>query len=223
MSNQNIKVGITNAFIPYQLQDRTDQLIVSCLLYEVLERMTSKETSLQNDLRALADNYLQGYIKKVSDAKRNLISYEAMRQRISEIGKVDFLSFTRDNIMSVVRIYQDKTAIEKFSTQYFSQYMYKLLNIPNASYTKLSRNHFAVMVPIMSFYIDKFRRNSEDMEILTALGYPKNPGKEVSFKIKEVEPARILADVRLGRIPLIEGTDFHSMRTDGEFVTVVFN
>jgi hypothetical protein len=223
MSNQNIKVGIKNAFIAHPMEDNIDQLIASSLLYDLLERIIKSEENLQNDIRALAETYLKGYVKKVLDAKSNLVSYESMRAKAISYRKNDFMLFTRDNIKQIVDLYNDKTAIVKFSTQYFSQYMYKLLNIPYNNYNRLSENHFAFMVPVMNFYIDKYGLNSDSMEISSAMHYPPSPGKEISFKIKSVEPASIVSNISTGRIPLVKDRDYHSVKVSGDLVKVIFS
>jgi hypothetical protein len=228
MSNKNIKIGIQNALLDSKLKDNTDKLIASCLIYEFISRMLEQEDSLKNDIRVLADNYKESFTRKVLDAKNNLISYDLMREKVLSFKKNNFISFTSSNVDEVNKIYLDKTLIKKFSTSYFSQYMYKLLNISEYHYTRLSKNHFNVMAPIVSFYVDKLGIKQEDTEVLSSLGFRDNPGKEVVFKIKGVEPGRVIADINSYRIPIKASddklpNDFFSIRIDGDYLRIIFN
>jgi len=219
----NIKSGIVSSLISFQFEDVIDRLITSCLLYEYLDNVLKTENTLQNSIKVLADTYAPGFVKKLKDAKSTFISYDLMRSRVESFRKTNFLVFSLDNISQINRIYQDKTEIKKFSLNYFSQYMYKLANISDYHYKKLSNNHFKIMAPISKFYKDTYGIPEENLEVLTALGYAENPGKEIIFKIKDIDPTTIVNDVSSLRILLKKGDDYYSIKKYGQYVKLLTN
>jgi hypothetical protein len=219
----NIKSGIVSSLISFQFDDVTDRLITSCLLYEYLDNVLKTENTLQNNIRSLADTYASSFIKKLKEAKSTFISYDLMRSRVESFKKTNFLAFSLDNISQINRIYQDKTEIKKFSLNYFSQYMYKLANISDYHYKKLSINHFKIMAPISKFYKDTYGVPEEDLEVFTALGYIDNPGKEIIFRIKGVDPIMVVNDVSSLRIPIKKNDDYYSIKKYGQYVKLLTN
>jgi hypothetical protein len=228
MSNKNIKTGIQNAFIDSKLTDNVDKLIASCLMYDFISKIIEKDSSVQNDIRVLAQNYVDLFTRKLYEAKNNFISYDLMRSEVISFNKNNFIAFTNSEIRRIDEIYLDKTMLKKFSVFYFSQYAYKLLNLSEYHYKRLSENHFKVMVPLVSFYMDSLKISDSDVEIFSSLGYRENPGKEVIFKIKNVEPAKIISDIRSFKIPIKESdsklpNDFFKIDISGDYLKIIFN
>jgi hypothetical protein len=192
-------------------------------MYEYIDNVLKAENTLQNNIKSLIDTYAPSFTRKVRESKATFISYDLMRSKIESFRKTNFLAFSLDNISQINRIYQDKTEIKKFSLNYFSQNMYKLTNISDYHYKKLSNNHFKIMVPISKFYKDTYGIPESDLEILTALGYSDNPGKEIIFSIKNIDPAMIVNDVSSLRIPLKKGDDYYSIKKYGQYVKLLTN
>jgi hypothetical protein len=228
MSNKNIKVGVQNALIDSKLTDNVDKLIASCLMYSFIGKIIEDDGSIQNDIRVLAQSYADIFTRKINEAKNNFISYDLMRSRIASFNKNNFIAFTNSEINMINKIYLDKTLIQKFSVFYFSQYMYKLLNLSEYHYKRLSENHFKVMVPLVSFYMDTAKISEEDVEIFSSLGYRDNPGKEVIFKIRNIEPARVISDIKSFKIPIKESddklpNDFFKISIYEGYLKIIFN
>jgi hypothetical protein len=223
MSVNNIKTGVVSSLLSVPIEDQVDRLILSCLLYDYTSQVLDVDNSLQNNIRALVDTYVASFIKKLNELKTSFVSYDLMRSKIASFKKDNFFSFSLNNIQDIATLYKDKTQIKNFSINYFSQFMYKLLNISDYQYKRLFENHFKVMVPIMRYYIDTYGLLESDMEILSALGYAEKPGKEIIFKIKNIDSPVVISDMKLFRIPLRSPDDFYSIKIDGEYVKLITN
>jgi hypothetical protein len=219
----NIKSGIISSLISFQFEDVIDRLITSCLLYEYLDNVLKTDNELQNNIKTLADTYAPNFTRKLREAKETFISYDLMRAKIESFKKTNFLAFSLNEINQINQIYKDKTEIKKFSLNYFSQYMYKLVNISDYHYKKLSINHFKIMAPISRFYKDTYGIPESDLEIFTALGYIDNPGKEIIFRIKGVDPTIVVNDVSSLRIPIKKNDDYYSIKKYGQYVKLLTN
>jgi hypothetical protein len=223
MKINEIKKGIYNAFITQSLEDKTDELIISCLLFDYIKKVISNENNLENNIKTLAETYIPNFKRNLAVFKESFISYDQMRQTIQGYNKNIFLEFTSTDIEKIIKLYKDRTLILPFSTNYFSQYMYRVSNISDYHYKRLSSIHLNIMVPIAKFYIDNFKAVDRDLEILSALGNPNNPGKEILFSIKNIDSARVVNDISTSRIPLKETRDFYSIRVYKEYVKIITN
>jgi len=223
MKINEIKKGVYSAFLTQPLEDKIDELILSCLMYDYIKKVIVNESNLENNMKLLAETYLPNFKRNLAAFKESFISYDQMRKTIEGYRKNSFLEFTSTDIEKIIRLYQDRTKILPFSTNYFSQYMYKVINISDYHYKRLSNIHSKIMTPILKFYIDNFNSKDSDLEILSALGNIRNPGKEISFSIKNIDSARIVNDVSTSRIPIKKDTDFYSIKVYKEYVKLITN
>jgi hypothetical protein len=223
MKISEIKKGVYNAFLTQPLEDKVDELIISCLMYDYIKKIIANENNLENNLKTLAETYLPNFKRNLAAFKESFISYDQMRQTISGYRKNSFLEFTATDIEKIIKLYQDRTQILPFSVNYFSQYMYKIINISDYHYKRLSNIHLKVMIPIIKFYVDNFKSTDRDLEVLSALGNPNNPGKEILFSIKNIDSARVVNDISTSRIPLKETRDFYNIRVYKEYVKIITN
>jgi hypothetical protein len=223
MRINELKRAIYNAFITNPIDDKTDELIVSCILYDFLRKVVENETSLQNNIKEVASNYLPSFIKSLNSFRESFISYITMRETIESFRKNSFLEFTQDEINAILTLYRDRTQIKKFSSMYFSQYMYKVIDISDYHYKRLSSIHFNLIVPIIKFYKNNYGASDTDMEIVSALEYLENPGKEMLFSINGVDPSRVINDINSFRIPIKKGRDFYDIRTYKNLVRIITN
>jgi hypothetical protein len=223
MTINNIKKGVYNSLLSVNLEDNTDILILSCLLYDYVSRVISTEQSLQSNVKKVVETYLPGFIKKLTEYKEGFVAYTTIKEYIENLRKNSFLEFTLLNINSVVKLFQDKTQIKDFSTSYYSQYMYRILNISQYHNSNLNRFHFSIMVPIIKYYIDGYKAVPSDMEVFNAIGVEDNPGKEILFKIKNIESSKVLNDIRSSRIPLSSPKDFFSISLYKNYIRIIAN
>lgn len=221
MRISEIKKGVYGAFVSFKVEDKVDEQILSCLLYDTVKRVLSLEEGIQNDVRSLALTYLPGLSKRLDEFKASFLSYSAMRAEVESYGHPTFLSFTASQIARIVSLYQDRTKVVPFSSVYFSQYMYKLASVPERDYRRLAATHRRLMGPIARFYSDKNKGSDSDLEVFTALSYPDKPGKEILFTVKGVEPSRVVADIRTARIPVYRPRDYQEIRVKGKYVLIV--
>jgi hypothetical protein len=221
MRVSEIKKGVYGAFVSFKVEDKVDEQILSCLLYDLVKRVLALEDSQQNDVSSLAGSYLPGLAKKLEEFKVSFISYSSMRAEVESFGNSTFLAYTSSQIARIAALYQDRTKILPFSSVYFSQYMYKLTNVGERDYKRLSRVHSNLMGPIARFYADKNRGSDSDLEVFTALGYSERPGKEILFTVKGVDPSRVVADVRTARMPVYTPRDYQEIRVKGKYVMIV--
>jgi hypothetical protein len=223
MSVNNIKTGVVSSLISYPIEDNTDKLILGCLLYEYTENILAAEEKLQNNIRNVVDTYAPSFIKKLNELKISFVSYDLMRARIESFRKTNFLALTLKEIRQINVLYRDKTQIKPFSINYFSQYMYKIINVSDYYYKKLSETHFNIMVPIVKFCMDTYGVADYDMEILSSLNYADKPGKDITFRVKGVDSATIITNIKQYKIPLKSPDDFYSIKVNGNYVRLITN
>jgi hypothetical protein len=221
MRISEIKKGVYGAFASARLEDNVDEQILSCLIYDIVKRILSSDDQVQNDIRSLAASYIPGMVKKLDEFRSSFASYSTMRSEIESFSKPTFLSFSSREISRIVSLYQDRTKVVPFSSVFFSQYMYKLINVPEMDYKRLSNIHRRLMSPIARFYSEQYDGADSDLEIFTALGYPDRPGKEILFTVKNVDPSRIVSDIKTSRIPISRNSEYQEVRVKGKYVMVV--
>jgi hypothetical protein len=223
MKINELKKGIVNAFLSNPLDDKTDELIISCLLYDFTKKIVENETNLENNVKLLAANYLPSFIKNLNEYKQSFIAYITMRETVESYKKDSFLQFTSEDITRINDLYKSRVQIKKFSTNYFSQYMYKLINISDYHYKRLADIHKRIMTPIIKFYVDNYGLSDSDMEIYSSQEYLENPGKDILFSIKGIDPARVVNDVNFFRIPIKKPSDFFEIRVYKNYVRLINN
>ena len=219
MRVSEIKKGVYAAFSSVGIADKVDEQLLSCLLYDVVRRVLSSDQSQQNDVRSLAGSYLPGMRRNFEEFKVSFISYTQMRAEAQAFGHSTFLGFTSQQIARVNSLYRERVEIVPFSSVYFSQYMYRVSNLRDADYRRLSSAHKRVMAPIAKFYSDQYGKSDSDLEVIDSLVYPDKPGKEILFSVKDVEPSRVVADIRTSRIPVSSGLDMYKVQ--GKYVKIV--
>lgn len=219
MKIDEIKKGIYNTFLTKPMDDKIDEMIISCLMYDYLKKIVANETNLQNNMKNLADTYLDNFKKILTTFKVTYLSYSQMREEISAYKKNSFLEFTSTDISKIIKLYQERIKILPFSTTYFSQYMYRVTNIKNHQYIRLAEIHEKVMKPIIKYYIDGYGAIDSDLEIVSALGSLNNPGKEIIFSIKDIDPARVVNDIITKRIPI----SYYSVKVYKNYVKILTN
>jgi hypothetical protein len=197
--------------------DNTDRLIASCLLFDYIKKLLSNDTGLQNNAKNLAASYSDLFIETLASFKKKFVSYNAMRDLIESYRRDNFITFTDQQVIAVVRLYQDKTLIAPFSTKVFSQYMYKVIKVNRAQYDRLRKIHFEVVVPIIRFYMDNYGLGQEDIEIESGTEYPATPGKEILFSIKDVTPSKVVSDIKSGMIDI----SVFSAEVKGRFIRLI--
>jgi len=215
--------AVYNALLSSAVEDSTDNLILSCILYDYVKKIVENERSLANNVRDLAQNYLPGFKRNLESFKTSFISYDTMRKTIESLQKDSFLNFNENDINSIVSLYRDRTQVISFSSNYFSQYMYRVLVANDYQYKRLSSIHFSVMVPIIKFYVSNNGMSDSDMEVFSATNYLENPGKEILFRIRGLAPSKVVNDVKTFRIPIKENRDFYSIEVYKDFVKIMNN
>jgi hypothetical protein len=222
MRINDIKKGVYSATLTAAKGIETvDLLIVSCLVYDIVKRLISNQTSFNNDVRSMAESYIRPVSRNLNLFKRSFISYAEMRSQVESFGHSSFLQFTASQISSIVRLYQDRTRILPFSSAYFSQYMYKLSNVSQADYERMTRVHTRTMAPIARFYTDQYGKSDSDLEVFSALVYRDRPGKEILFSVRGIQPSRVVADILTSRVPIRKNSEYVSVSIDGNYVRIL--
>jgi hypothetical protein len=202
MNSKILKKNIFEGFRTVEFKSNTDKLIASCLLYDYIKRILVNENDVSNSMRLLVQSYAPSYKNIIETFKSRFVSYVIMFRTIESYKKPVFTDFTDFEIRTIVDYYQNRAEIVKFSTTYFSQYMYKIVNMKKHQYDKLSETHFSVMVPIIKYYMDNYQLSQTDLEVEDAEFYPSNPGKEITFGINGISPARVVSDIKSGNISI---------------------
>lgn len=221
MRTSELKKGVYSAFATARLADRIDEQILSCLVYDLVRRVLESEESQSNDIRSLAESYIPGMVRKLDGFKSSFASYSQMRSEVTSYGHSTFLAFTQQQIARINALYRERVAIKDFSSVYFSQYMYRVSNLRDVDYRRLSSVHRRLMSPIARFYADQYGKRDSDLEIADALLYADKPGKEILFSVRGIVPSRVVADIRSRRIPVRSPEDYSEARVQGKYVRIV--
>jgi hypothetical protein len=219
MRTNEIKKGVYASFATARMADKVDEQILSCIIYDVVRRVLASDESQQNDVRSIAENYLPGLTRKFQEFKSSFVSYSRMRSEVESFNRSTFLGYTQQEIAKINKLYQERVEVKPFSSLYFSQYMYRISDLKEPDYRRLSGVHRSLMSPIARFYTDQYSKSDSDLEVLDAESYGGKPGKEIVFSVKGIEPSRVVSDIRTGRIP-VSGR-YSSIEVDGKYVRVV--
>jgi hypothetical protein len=221
MTNNNIKNSIYQTLINQKLDDETDKIIVSCLMYDYISRVLKMSNGEQNDINSLASSYFKLFKNSFSEYKKNAVSYSIIRSTVEGFKKNSILEYYEDEIEEIAKYYQDKTQLVPFSSNYFSQYMYRIIKLSNSQYERLSNIHFNIMIPIINFYKVGYGAKDSDLEIFSAEGYAENPGKEIIFTIKDYESSRVINDIKVGKINF--KSSIYSVSSYKNYIKIVVN
>lgn len=221
MKNNHIKQGIELALMSHKFESDIDRIIISCILYDYIQKILKEQPSYQNNSKDLASSYLELFLNEFKSYKSSAVSYTIMRKLVEKLNKGSILQFYDDEIREVIDLYNNKTAVVPFSSYSFSQYMYRVLNLSHKGYRFLSEVHKSVMVPILQFYKNNYEINDSDMEIYSAEEYPEIPGKEILFSIKGINSTKIASDIKMKRIPL--GNKIYRCGVKNSFVNILLN
>ncbi len=209
MGINELKKAVYAAFSSARMTDELDEQMISCIVYDLVKRVISTDAPASNDARSIA----QGYIP--------FVSYSQMRTEVESFGHSTFLGFTARQISRINELYMQRIEVKPFSSVYFSQYMYRLSDVPQADYERLASVHKRLMAPIAKFYSDQYGKQDSDLEVFTALGYTAGPGKEIVFSVKGIDPARVASDIKTSRIPVQSPRDYQAVRAEGRYVRII--
>jgi hypothetical protein len=215
----NIIKGIHDSLIKVQIEDNTDRLIVSCLLYDYIKRLIVVEDKNKNNIKTLASSYAKLFSDNLKSFKQTYVSYSVMRRNVEDFKKSSFLQYTEPEINQINELYKNKTRSVQFSSTYFSQYMYKVVNLKYHQYVRLSNIHFNVMVPIIKFYMDSYDMKAKDLEIFDAELFLGNPGKVILFGIKDTPAQRVVRDILAKNINI----DYYKIEVSDDLIKITTN
>jgi len=216
MNISNIKKGVYEGLAAVPFDNNNNRLIVSCLLYDYIKRVIGSEDQNKNNVKSLVNSYAGIYKDQLTAFSNKFVSYNIMVRTVESFEKNSFLEFTEREIYSIIDYYKNRTELIKFSTTFFSQYMYKIVDMRYNQYQRLSDIHFNVMVPIIKFYMSNNGLNSEDLEIFDAEVYKDNPGKEILFGVKGISSTRVVSDIKTNKIII----DYYKVDIYGQYVKI---
>lgn len=216
-----LKTGIHEGLMQIPFDTNKDKLILSCILYSFILNMSSTDTNVQNNVKALVQSYINVFKNNFTFYKQKAISYNIMIRKIESYRKNSFLEFTYREIEEINKLYQNKTETVPFSISSFSQYMYKVAGIKMSNYRRLSKVHYEVMAPIIQYYRDNNGIEESSMEIYDAELYPDIPGKDIYFAIKGVTINRVVSDIKANRIPIRD--KIYLIETKSPYVRIITN
>lgn len=201
MTFNNMKIQINMAARAGDYDDtlglaQVNKTIVCCLLYALITSLISSDRSYEGQVRSVASQYLKTYIGIVEGMRTKYVSYSVMRAYLKNAGYPDFNNMAEDQVQHIIDLYHDKTSVKLYSKHEFSPRMYNLEDIGAQQYDRLREIHYNIMVPIFQYYIEGYGTKPSDIEIYSVDGVSTNPGKEIIFRIADIDPSRIIVDIR---------------------------
>lgn len=174
---------------------QTNYLITCCILYELISSLVKNNPGYDGQISNLASRYLSSYISIVEGLKKKYVSYSVRRSTIRKWGYPKFYDLTENQAEQIISLYHDKTEMEQFSLVRYSQQMYNVENISNTYDERLKKVHYKIMIPIVSYCMDKYGIKTKDVEVYSIDGVESNPGKEIVFKINGIPVSKLISDI----------------------------
>ena len=173
----------------------TNSIITGCLLYELISSALSSNTAYENNVSTLLNNYGKQLKSSAENMQSTYISYDEIQNNLTLWGYTSFSQLNLGNIEKILALTKDKSAIEAFSTEWFSPRMYKVKYLGNIKCERLSKIHRLIMTPIAKYAAENYGSKQKDVSIISANSVSNNPGKEIEFRIKDVDNALLLYDI----------------------------
>ena len=217
--NTQLRENIFKEMMSVSCNSEYERIAISCVLYKYLMSLTDIYEDKRGNLNQLVKSYKGMIVEKVQNMKNVYISYDLMIKHIMRNKKESFYNYMLSDIEEVYEIYLNKIKVVPFSNTYFSQYMYKVLNLIRYQYIELNRIHNEIITQIVEYYIDKNEINPNQMQIYDAEGAPDFPGKEILFNIEGISNAIILRDIKKRNIDI----NYYSVSTYGNYIKLLLN
>lgn len=173
----------------------TNSIITGCLLYELISSALSSNTAYENNVSTLLNNYGKQLKSSAENMQSTYISYDEIQNNLTLWGYTSFSQLSLGNIEKILALTKDKSTIEAFSTEWFSPRMYKVKYLGGIKYERLAKIHRLIMTPIAKYAAENYGSKQKDVSIISANSVSNNPGKEIEFRIKDVDNALLLYDI----------------------------
>ena len=173
----------------------TNSIITGCLLYELISSALSSNTAYENNVSTLLNNYGKQLKSSAENMQSTYISYDEIQNNLTLWGYTSFSQLSLGNIEKILALTKNKSTIEAFSTEWFSPRMYRVEYLGNVKCERLSKIHRLIMTPIVKYAAENYGSKQKDVSIISANGVNNNPGKEIEFRIKDVDNALLLYDI----------------------------
>ena len=173
----------------------TNSIITGCLLYELISSALSSNTAYENNVSTLLNNYGKQLKSSAENMQSTYISYDEIQNNLTLWGYTSFSQLNLGNIEKILALTKNKSTIEAFSTEWFSPRMYKAEYLGNVKCERLAKIHRLIMTPIAKYAAENYGSKQKDVSIISANSVSNNPGKEIEFRIKDVDNALLLYDI----------------------------
>ena len=173
----------------------TNSIITGCLLYELISSALSSNTAYENNVSTLLNNYGKQLKSSAENMQSTYISYDEIQNNLTLWGYTSFSQLSLGNIEKILALTKDKSTIEAFNTEWFSPRMYRVGYLGNIKCERLAKIHRLIMTPIAKYAAENYGSKQKDVSIISANGVSNNPGKEIEFRIKDVDNALLLYDI----------------------------
>lgn len=173
-----------------------DKTILASVIYVEYNRMlSSQKTNAAFNIKDYINSRITINRPKLQNIKDNSSTYQDIINYIISTGKNNILDFKDYNFETIYNLFNNFVKRDAFSTNYFSLSMYNANNIPRKDILKLEKIHHNIMAPIIKYYKITYGSKDEDMNIISIFNVPTNPGKIITFKIKNISPNVIIKDI----------------------------
>lgn len=142
-----------------------NRILTGVILFKTLQKIVISKKEETDNIKDIAKQYSVTFKNIVSDLEGKFISYKQIYEKIESYNLPNFLSISERQITEIYTLYENKAEVKEFSLFDFSIKMYKLLNLKESYFKRLSKIHFNVICPIINYYAKMYNILMRDVNI----------------------------------------------------------
>lgn len=132
--------------------NHTNQILAGVLLIKTLRQLMLSSPKYQDDIKQTASQYAITFKNVAESMGGKFISYKEIKQNIKNYNIKSILDLTETQINEIYKLYENKTEIAEFDLSNYSSRMYNIYKLTEKENNRLSKIHFKVICPIMTYY-----------------------------------------------------------------------
>ena len=195
MTFNSLKNSINISLTKVKDVSNQDKIIIGCLVYEAINSIISFDRKKNGQINDLADKYVVSFKGIVESLQDHYISYREMELLIKKNNITSFGIISFDLLQKILDLYRNKSKIQTFNTNYYSQYMYSILYIDTEENKRMEKVHMSVMSPLVK-YLKTFKNIKESDVKIEPIDYVnRNYSKSFNITIKGINAGELYGEI----------------------------